>query len=127
MLKGGALIGGMPLWKHNVNILLSALANVTLRTYLSEYHSGFRAYSAQFLKSIKFKCNSDNFVVDFEIITQAVAHYTKIEEIPIRTRYFDEASSIKLFPSILYGLGILKTLLKYSLHRSGLIRFKQFQ
>ena len=127
MLKGGALIGGMPLWKHNVNILLSALANVVLRTYLSEYHSGFRAYSAQFLKSIKFKDNSDNFVFDFEIITQAVANYCKIEEIPIRTRYFDEASSIKLFPSVLYGLGILKTLLKYFLHRNDLIRFKQFE
>lgn len=127
MLKGGALIGGMPLWKHNVNILLSALANVVLRTYLSEYHSGFRAYSAQFLKNIKFKNNSDDFVFDFEIITQAVANYAKIEEIPIRTRYFDEASSIKLFSSIIYGLGILKTLLKYILHRNSWIRFKQFE
>ncbi|MFH1093213.1 MAG: methyltransferase domain-containing protein [Candidatus Omnitrophota bacterium] len=127
MLKGGALLGGMPLWKHNVNILLSALANVVLRTYLSEYHSGFRAYSAQFLKSIKFKCNSDDFVFDFEIITQAVANYCKIEEIPIRTRYFDEASSIKLFPSIFYGMGILNTLLKFILHRNYLIRFKQFE
>ena len=127
MLKGGALIGGMPLWKHNVNILLSALANVILRTYLSEYHSGFRAYSARFLKSIKFANNSDSFVFDFEIITQAVANYCKIEEIPIRTRYFDEASSIKIIPSIFYGLGILKTLLKYFLHRNNFIRFKQFE
>lgn len=127
MLKGGALIGGMPLWKHNVNILLSALANVVLRTYLSEYHSGFRAYSAQFLKSIKFKNNSDDFVFDFEIITQAVANYAKIEEIPIRTRYFDEASSIKLFASIVYGLSILNTLFKYILHRNNWIKFKQFE
>ena len=126
MLKGGALIGGMPLWKHNVNILLSALANVVLRTYLSEYHSGFRAYSAQFLKNIKFKNNSDDFVFDFEIIAQAVANYAKIEEIPIRTRYFDEASSIKISAAIVYGLGILKTLLKYITHRSGWIKFKQF-
>ena len=127
MLKGGALIGGMPLWKHNVNILLSALANVILKTYLSEYHSGFRAYSSQFLKTVKFKDNSDDFVFDFEIITQAIANYFKIEEISIRTRYFDEASSIKLLPSIFYGMGILKTLLKFILHSNGLIRFKQFE
>ncbi len=125
MLKGGALIGGMPLWKHNVNILLSALANVVLRTYLSEYHSGFRAYSAQFLKSIEFKNNSDNFVFDFEVITQAITNYAKIEEIPVRTRYFDEASSIRFLPSIFYGMGILKTLFKYILHRNNLIKFKQ--
>ncbi|MBU1045043.1 MAG: methyltransferase domain-containing protein [Candidatus Omnitrophica bacterium] len=127
MLKGGALIGGMPLWKHNVNILLTALANVVLKTYLSEYHSGFRAYSAEFLRSINFEENSDNFVFDFEIIVQARLHFCRIEEVPIRTRYFDEASSIKLFPSIRYGLGILLTILKFLLHEHNIIRFKQYE
>ncbi|MCG2712566.1 MAG: glycosyltransferase family 2 protein, partial [Candidatus Omnitrophica bacterium] len=127
MLKGGALLGGMPLWKHNVNILLTALANVTLKTYLTEYHSGFRAYSARFLKNVKFNDNADSFVFDFEIIVQAIMNYCKIEEIPIRTRYFDEASSIKLWPAIMYGLGILKTLLKYILHDNNIARFKQFE
>ncbi len=127
MLKGGALIGGMPLWKHNVNIMLTALANIILKTYLTEYHSGFRAYSAAFLKNVKFEDNADTFVFDFEIITQAIANHCKIEEIPIRTRYFDEASSIKLGPSIMYGLGILKTLFKYVLHSSNIICFKQFE
>jgi 2-polyprenyl-3-methyl-5-hydroxy-6-metoxy-1,4-benzoquinol methylase len=127
MLKGGALIGGMPLWKHNVNILLTALANIILKTYLTEYHSGFRAYSAAFLKSIRFKDNSDNFVFDFEVITQAISNYCKIEEIPIKTRYFDEASSIKLGPSIIYGLGILYTLFKFMLHEKNMIKFKQFE
>ncbi|MFH1459916.1 MAG: methyltransferase domain-containing protein [Candidatus Omnitrophota bacterium] len=127
MLKGGALIGGMPLWKHNVNILLTALSNVILKTYLSEYHSGFRAYSAQFLKNVKFNDNADSFVFDFEIIVQAIINYCKIEEIPIRTRYFDEASSIKLWPAIIYGLGILKTLLKYILQDHNIIHFKQFE
>jgi len=127
MLKGGTLIGGMPLWKHNVNIVLSALANIILKTYLSEYHSGFRAYSAEFLRTVKFQENSDNFVFDFEIIVQAVANYCKIEEIPIRTRYFDEASTITFGPSIIYGLGILLNLFKYILHSNNIFKFKQLQ
>lgn len=126
MMKGGALEGGMPLWKHNVNIILTALENVILRTYLTEFHSGFRAYSAEVLRSIRFELNSDNFVFDTEIIVQIILHHFKIEEVPIRTRYFDEASSIKFWPSILYGLGILNTLLKYILHENDIIKFKQF-
>ncbi|MBF0503489.1 MAG: methyltransferase domain-containing protein [Candidatus Omnitrophica bacterium] len=125
MMKGGALEGGMPLWKHNANILLTALENVILGIYLTEYHSGFRAYSAKFLRSVNFESNSDGFVFDTEIIVQGVVKYMKIEEVPIRTRYFDEASSIKLWPSILYGLNILKTLFKFVLYKSG-VKFKQF-
>ncbi len=126
MMKGGALEGGMPLWKHNVNIILTALENVILKTYLTEFHSGFRAYSVEVLRSIHFELNSDNFVFDTEIIVQIILHYFKIEEVPIRTRYFDEASSIKFWPSILYGLGILKSLFKYILHENDIIKFKQF-
>lgn len=126
MMKGGALDGGMPLWKHNVNILLTALENVILGTYLSEYHSGFRAYSAKYLKSVNFMANSNHFVFDTEIIVQGVLHNLKIEEVPIHTRYFEEASTIKLFPAILYGLGILGTMLKYILHKAKIIRFRQF-
>ncbi len=127
MMKGGALEGGMPLWKHNANILLTALENVILGTYLTEYHSGFRAYSANYLKAINFMANSDGFVFDTEIIVQGLLRYFKIDEVPIRTRYFEEASTIKLFPSIIYGLGILKTLIKYILHTHRVIRFKQFE
>ncbi|MFA6078279.1 MAG: methyltransferase domain-containing protein [Candidatus Omnitrophota bacterium] len=127
MMKGGALEGGMPLWKHNVNIMLTALENVVFGVYLTEYHSGFRAYSAKALESIKFELNSDGFIFDTEIITQILLHRLKIEEVPIRTRYFDEASTIKLWPSILYGLGILKTLGKYILHTQTFIKFKQFE
>lgn len=126
MMKGGALEGGMPLWKHNANILLSALENVIFGTYLTEYHSGFRAYSAKYLKTVNFLANSNGFVFDTEIICQGLLHYLKIEEVPIRTRYFDEASTIKFWPSVCYGLGILKTLLKFILHTKGIIRFKQF-
>lgn len=127
MMKGGALQGGMPLWKHNANIMLTAVENVIFRTYLTEYHSGFRAYSAKVLKSIRLDLNSDGFIFDTEIIAQILLHNFKIEEVPIRTRYFDEASSIKLWPSILYGLGILKTLLKYMLHTRTFVKFRQFE
>jgi SAM-dependent methyltransferase len=126
MMKGGALEGGMPLWKHNANILLTALENVVLGTYLTEYHSGFRAYSARLLKSVRFNDNSDGFIFDTEIIVQILIHNFKIEEIPVRTRYFDEASTITLWPSIIYGLGILKTLLKYYLH-THVLRFREFE
>ncbi len=127
MMKGGALEGGMPLWKYNANILLTAIENVILGTYLTEYHSGFRAYSAKVLKQIPYKLNSNNFIFDTEIIVQVLTHYFKIEEVPIRTRYFDEASSIKLWPSIIYGLEILATLVKYFLHTRYIIRFRQFE
>ena len=127
MIKGGALEGGMPPWKHNTNILLTALENVIFGTYLTEYHSGFRAYSTRLLESINFQLNSNGFLFDTEIIAQLLLHNYKIEEIPIRTRYFDEASTIKLWPAILYGLGILKTLLKYILHTRTFIKFRQFE
>jgi len=126
MMKGGALEGGMPLWKHNANILLTALENVVLGIYLTEYHSGFRAYSARYLESVNFAANSDGFVFDTEIIVQGVVKYMKFEEVPIKTRYFDEASSIKLGPSILYGLNILKTLFKFVVYKWG-FKFKQFE
>ena len=127
MMKGGALEGGMPLWKHSANILLTAFENVILGTYLTEYHSGFRAYSMKALKRIRFGDNSDGFVFDTEIIVQLVLQRLKIEEIPIRTRYFEEASSIRLWPSILYGLGILRVMAQYSLHVNGWWKFKKFE
>jgi glycosyltransferase involved in cell wall biosynthesis len=127
MMKGGALEGGMPLWKHNANILLTAFENVMLGTYLSEYHSGFRAYSARALRQIEFKKNSDGFIFDTEIIVQLHVQHFKIEEIPIRTRYFEEASSIKLLPSILYGLGIIRVMLEYFLHSNGWWKIRKFE
>ncbi|MFH0839263.1 MAG: methyltransferase domain-containing protein [Candidatus Omnitrophota bacterium] len=126
MLKGGALEGGMPLWKHNCNVIFTAIANVILGTYLTEYHSGFRAYSAELLCSIRFMDNSDNFVFDAEIIVQIVLHYFKIDEIPIRTRYFEEASVISLWQGFWYGVDILNVLFKYGLHKNNIIKFRQF-
>ncbi|OIO35831.1 MAG: hypothetical protein AUJ74_04925 [Candidatus Omnitrophica bacterium CG1_02_44_16] len=126
MMKRGALEGGMPIWKHNANILLTALENVALGTYLTEYHSGFRAYSAKYLKSVSFMLDSDGFIFDTEIIVQGLLKNMRIEEVPIRTRYFDEASMIKFWPSVCYGFGILSTLAKHCLHYYGVWRFKQF-
>lgn len=125
MMKGGALEGGMPLWKHNANILLTALENVVFGTFLTEYHSGFRAYSARLLKTVKLDLDSDGFIFDTEIIAQILTHNFKIEEVPIRTRYFDEASTIRIWPSILYGLGILKTLCIYTIHSHTFIKYKK--
>ncbi|MBL7068531.1 MAG: glycosyltransferase family 2 protein [Candidatus Omnitrophica bacterium] len=127
MMKGGALEGGMPRWKHNANILLTAFENVALGTYLTEYHSGFRAYSRGLLKTVRFELNSDNFVFDTEIIVQTLIGRFRIEEIPIQTRYFDEASQIKFFPCVLYGFGIIWTMIKYLLHIKGIYKFKQFR
>ncbi|MFH1656068.1 MAG: glycosyltransferase family 2 protein [Candidatus Omnitrophota bacterium] len=127
IMKGGALESHMPRWKYKSNILLTALENVILDVYLTEYHSGFRAYSSKYLKSISFLKNSDNFVFDTEIIVQGVIKHMRFEEVPIRTRYFNEASSIRFWPCVLYGVGILLTLLKYILHKNNLIRFKQLK
>ncbi|MFC1646532.1 methyltransferase domain-containing protein, partial [Candidatus Omnitrophota bacterium] len=127
MLKGGTLEGGMPLWKHNANIIMTASANVILGTYLTEYHSGFRAYSANLLCSIRFMDNSNSFIFDTEIIIQILINYFKISEVPIRTRYFQEASVITLCAGIRYGLGVLKVLFKYLLHKYSFIKFAQFQ
>ena len=92
LLGKDTLEGGMPFYKYIGNRYLTWLENLVLGQNLSEYHSGFRAYSANLLRSIRFRDNSDSFVFDTEIILQILLHYFKIEEVPIRTRYFEEAS-----------------------------------
>lgn len=124
MLGGRPLEGGMPRWKYLANIFLTALENSVFYMYLTEYHSGLRAYSRKYLQTVKFELNSDDFVFDSEIIAQGVIHKMGIREIPIETRYFPEASRIGLWRSIIYGLSILKTLVKYKLHTTGFKRFE---
>ncbi len=119
MLGGRPLQGGMPKWKYLGNILLTAIENATFLIYLTEYHSGFRAYSRRYLEAVHFEADSDGFVFDTEIIAQGIARGLKIREIPIETRYFDEASQIAFGPSVLYGLAILKTMVLYKLHAWG--------
>jgi glycosyltransferase involved in cell wall biosynthesis len=126
MLGGRPLEGGMPKWKYLANIFLTAVENATFYMYLTEYHSGLRAYSRKYLETVKVELNSDDFVFDSEIIAQGVIHNMRIREIPIQTRYFPEASQIGFWRSVVYGLSILKTLLKYKLHKKGIKRFKMF-
>jgi len=126
MLGGRPLEGGMPKWKYLGNIFLTALENAAFYMYLTEYHSGLRAYSRRYLEAVKFELNSDDFVFDSEIIAQGVIHKMRIREIPIATRYFEEASRIGFLRSVVYGISILKTLVKFKLHKKRIVRSGQF-
>jgi glycosyltransferase involved in cell wall biosynthesis len=126
MLGGHPLEGGMPKWKYLANIYLTAFENATFYMYLTEYHSGLRAYSRRYLETVNFMANSNDFVFDTEIIAQGVIHGMRIREVPIETRYFKEASMVGFWRSSVYGLSILKTLVKYKLHKKRLVRFRMF-
>jgi glycosyltransferase involved in cell wall biosynthesis len=127
MLGGHPLEGGMPWWKYVANVGLTALANIVFCRYLTEIHSGFRAYSRKYLETVRFMENSDDFIFDTEIIAQGMVCNLTFQEVPITTRYFPEASSINFQRSVVYGFGILKVLFQYWLHRSGLIHFRKFE
>lgn len=118
MLGGKPLEGGMPWWKYIANIFLTAFANVVFCRYLTEIHSGFRAYSRKYLETVKFEENSNDFIFDTQIIAQGMANDLFFEEVPITTRYFPEASSINFLRSVKYGLGILWTLFIYFLYKN---------
>jgi glycosyltransferase involved in cell wall biosynthesis len=122
MLGGRPLEGGMPKWKYLANIFLTAVANATFYVFLSEYHSGLRAYSRRFLESVNLEANSDDFVFDTEIIAQGVWRGLRIQEIPIQTRYFPEASQIGFGRSVRYGFAVLSVLLRYKMQKKGLSR-----
>jgi glycosyltransferase involved in cell wall biosynthesis len=126
MLGGRPIEGGMPRWKYVANVALTATANIVFGRYLSEIHSGFRAYSRRYLETVRLEDNSDDFVFDTEIIAQGMAAGLTFQEVPIVTRYFTEASSINLRRSLVYGVGIIRVLGKYALHHSGPFRFAQF-
>lgn len=127
MLGGQALEGGMPWWKYMANVLLTAFANIIFLRYLTEIHSGFRAYSRKYLETVRFMENSDDFIFDTEIIAQGMRCKLTFQEVPITTRYFREASSISLWRSIVYGFGILAILIEFGLHRLGWFQFKKFE
>lgn len=117
-IGGGALKGGMPIYKFISNRFLTTTQNVVLGTNLSEFHTGYRAYSREFLQRVPFLRNSLSFVFDAEILCQAVYFGFRIAEIGVETRYFAEASSINFWNSVKYGLGVLNTLVKYSLAKA---------
>ena len=122
ILGGTALKGGMPLYKYVANRFLTLVENMVLGVKLSEYHTGFRAYSRQALETLPLENNSDDFVFDNEILAQAVHFGIRIGEISCPTRYFDDASSIDFPRSVKYGLGVLATSFKFLLQKAGIVR-----
>jgi len=127
MLGGRPIEGGMPKWKYFANLFLTAVANATFYVFLSEYHSGLRAYSRRYLEAVPLEANSDDFVFDTEIIAQGVWKGLRIREIPIATRYFDEASQIGFRRSVHYGFSVLGVLLRYKLHKKGIRHSRLFR
>jgi glycosyltransferase involved in cell wall biosynthesis len=126
MLGGRAREGGMPWWKYLANIGLTRVENFVLGARLTEYHSGFRAYSRRYLEAVPFERNSDAFVFDSEIIAQGVLAGMRIAEVPIATRYFPEASQISFLPSLRYGVAILAMLARFRLHTARFVCLAQF-
>ena len=126
ILGGGALKGGMPLWKYVANRVLTAFENLMLGAKLSEYHTGYRAYSRQLLLSIPWQQNSDDFIFDNEFLAQAIIGGHRIGEISVPTKYFPEASSINFSRSVRYGLGVLWISFLGLLTRTGVYRDPRF-
>ena len=126
ILPKGAIEGGMPLYKYIANRFLTLTENILLGQKLSEYHTGFRAFSRRVLETLPLGENSDDFVFDNQILAQAVHFKFRIGEISCPTRYFKEASSINFGRSIRYGLGVLQTAFQYRLQAWGLARFGIF-
>jgi glycosyltransferase involved in cell wall biosynthesis len=123
ILGGSALKGGMPLYKYIANRFLTLIENMVLGVKLSEYHTGFRAFTREVLETLPLNENSDDFVFDSEMLVQAVYFNFRIGELSCPTRYFKEASSINFMRSVEYGLGVIATLIKYILTRLSLKRF----
>jgi len=122
ILGKGALKGGMPMYKYIANRFLTLFENILINEKLSEYHTGYRAFSAEVIRSIDFTHNSDDFVFDNEMISQIFMNGFEIGEITCPTKYFDEASSINFKRSMEYGLGVLRVSLTHRLHKWGLMK-----
>jgi len=124
---GSPVRQGMPWWKYAANRFLTWVENRAFGLALSEFHTGYRAFSREALEAVNFRMNSDGFVFDQEIIAQAVAGRFRIAEIAVPVRYFPEASSAGFVDSCIYGLTILWVVTRYRLHRSGLKRSRRLQ
>jgi glycosyltransferase involved in cell wall biosynthesis len=127
ILGGYALKGGMPIWKYIANRGLSLVENVLLGAKLSEYHTGYRAFSRQLLENLPIENNSDDFVFDNQMLAQILWRGYTIAEVSCPTKYFVEASSINFFRSVKYGFGCLQTALTYRLAQFGLIKSAIFK
>lgn len=126
ILGKGALRGGMPFYKYLSNRLLTLGQNILMNQKLSEYHTGYRAFSAEVLRTINYQVNSDDFVFDNQMLAQIFYAGYEIGEITCPTRYFPEASSINLQRSIRYGLGVIRTSMQYRLQKWGVGKFSIF-
>lgn len=127
ILGRGALKGGMPFYKYFANRVLTLVQNILLHQKLSEYHTGYRAFSREVLETVKFDRNSNDFVFDNQMLAQIFMAGFEIGEITCPTKYFEDASSINFRRSVKYGLGVLKTSLQYYFHRKGIFRSKLFE
>ena len=126
ILGGGSLKGGMPLYKYVFNRMLTAFQNLFLGVKLSEYHTGYRAFSRELLQTLPLLENSDDFVFDNQMVAQAVMFNFRIGEISCPTKYFAEASSINFKRSVTYGLGVLATTISFAAHKLGIHHTAKF-
>jgi glycosyltransferase involved in cell wall biosynthesis len=126
IIGGTALRGGMPFYKYVANRLLTAFENMFLGVKLSEYHTGYRAFSREVLTRLPLGENSDDFVFDNQMLAQCVHFKFRIGEVSCPTKYFEEASSINFRRSVTYGLGVLKTTMQFALQRAGIAKFAIF-
>lgn len=127
ILGKGALRGGMPYYKYVFNRFLTLFQNVLMNQKISEYHTGYRAFSAGVLKKISYMENSDDFVFDNQMLAQIFYAGYEIAEITCPTKYFDEASSINFRRSVKYGLGVMSTSFKYFYQKTGICKYKMFK
>src|SRR5437762_8008986 len=126
IIGGRALLGGMPLYKYVANRLLTAFENLFLGVKLSEYHTGYRAFSRKVLTDLPLLEDSDDFVFDNQMLAQCVHFGFHIGEVSCPTKYFEEASSINFRRSVKYGFGVLATTLQFALQRAHILNFRRF-
>lgn len=124
ILGKGAIKGGMPIYKYVANRILTLFQNILMNQKLSEYHTGFRAFSADVLNGIKYNENSDDFIFDNQMLAQIMYKGYEIGEITCPTKYFEDASSINFKRSSIYGIGVVMTSVKYFLTKIGIINWK---
>lgn len=127
ILGKGALKGGMPTYKYIANRFLTLTQNILIGQKLSEYHTGYRAFSADVIRAIDIEANSDDFVFDNQMLSQIFMAGFEIGEVTCPTKYFEEASSINFSRSVTYGLGVLTTSLMHRMHMWGLGKFKIYR
>jgi glycosyltransferase involved in cell wall biosynthesis len=127
ILGMGALKGGMPIVKYIANRFLTLTQNILVKNKLSEYHTGYRAYSREVLEGINFNQNSDDFIFDNEVLSQIIYAGFGIGEVTCPTKYFPEASSINMRRSTIYGLGVLRVSVGHFFQRMGLVKLKMYQ